>query len=97
MMQTTIYLKEEDEYLLEKVAEKANRERKSKSAVILSVLEEYFEAELTPAEILYDLGEISRNDLKKISNKCDREEIEEKTEAKDSKIRQAFDLSQQQV
>jgi len=42
-MQTTIYYKDEDAYLLDKVGEKANRERKTKSAVILTILEEYFD------------------------------------------------------
>lgn len=57
-MQTTIYYREEDDFLIEKVEEKANRERKSKSAVILSILEEYFEAERRVGEILKDMGAV---------------------------------------
>ena len=63
-MQTTIYYKDEDEYLIDKVEEKANRERKSKSAVILSILEEYFEAERRIGEILKDMGAVSPDKVK---------------------------------
>lgn len=63
-MQTTIYYKDEDEYLIDKVEEKANRERKSKSAVILSILEEYFEAERRIGEILSDMGAVSSDKIK---------------------------------
>ena len=62
-MQTTIYYKEDDGYLIDKVEEKADRERKSKSAVILSVLEHYFEAEKRIGEILRDLGAVSPQDV----------------------------------
>ena len=62
-MQTTIYYREEDGFLIEKVEEKANRERKSKSAVILSILEEYFEAERRVGEILKDMGAVSPEEI----------------------------------
>ena len=62
-MQTTIYYREEDDFLIEKVEEKANRERKSKSAVILSILEEYFEAERRIGEILEDMGAVSPKEI----------------------------------
>ena len=42
-MQTTIYYIEEDQYLLDLVDQVARRERKSRSAVILSIIEEHFE------------------------------------------------------
>lgn len=58
-MQTTIYYKKDDSYLIDKVKEKADRERKSKSAVILSILEHYFEAEKRIGEILSDLGAVT--------------------------------------
>jgi len=41
-MQTSIYYSPKDKYLINKVKDKAKRERKSNSAVILSILEEYF-------------------------------------------------------
>ncbi|MBS3736553.1 MAG: hypothetical protein V5A87_05240 [Candidatus Bipolaricaulota bacterium] len=77
-MQTTIYYKDEDEYLIDKVEEKANRERKSKSAVILSILEEYFEAESRIGEILTDMGAVSSDKVK--------EALEVQEQEKDKKL-----------
>lgn len=54
-MQATIYYQERDQYLIDKVEGKANRERKSKSAVILSIIESYFEANKKICQILSDL------------------------------------------
>lgn len=62
-MQATIYYREEDQYLIDKLEEKANRERKSKSACVLSILEEYFEAEKRIGEILIDIGALERDKL----------------------------------
>ncbi len=64
-MQTTIYYSEADEYLVKQVDTKGRRERKSRSAVILSVLEEYFEGEKRLGEILIDLGAVSHTNLSK--------------------------------
>lgn len=64
-MQTTIYYNEEDSYLMKKVDAKGQRERKSRSAVILSILEEFFEGERRLGEILIDLGVLSHGDLAK--------------------------------
>lgn len=64
-MQTTIYYKKQDNYLIENIEEKAKRERKSKSAVILSILEDYFEAEKKIGEILSDIGAVRPEDLNK--------------------------------
>jgi hypothetical protein len=64
-MQTTIYYSDGDAYLLKQVDAKGRRERKSRSAVILSVLEQYFEAEKKLGEILIDLGVVSHADLAK--------------------------------
>ena len=54
-MQVTLYFGEEDEYLIRLVDEKARRERKSRSAVVLSILEQYFEYGKRLGEILVDL------------------------------------------
>ena len=62
-MQTTIYYTEQDEYLLEKVKKKADRERRSQSSVILSILERHFEAEKNIGEILQDLGALTPEQL----------------------------------
>ena len=64
-MQTTIYYNEKDSYLVKQVDAKSQRERKSRSSVILSVLEEYFESEKRLGEILVDLGVISHSELAK--------------------------------
>jgi len=78
-MQTTIYYKENDSYLIDKVEEKSNTERKSKSAVILSILENYFEAEKRIGEILRDLGVLKREHLKEALEN-------QKDEKKDKKL-----------
>jgi hypothetical protein len=64
-MQTTIYFNEEDAYLVKQADAKGRRERKSRSAVILSILEEHFEAEKRLGEILVDLGVLTHADLAK--------------------------------
>jgi len=64
-MQTTIYYNEDDAYLVKQVDSKARRERKSRSAVILSILEEHFEREKRLGEILIDLGVLSHAELAK--------------------------------
>lgn len=62
-MQMTIYYTKADEYLIDKIDETAYRERKSRSAVILSVLERYFEGEKRLGEILVDMGKLSREQI----------------------------------
>lgn len=64
-MQTTIYYNEDDAYLIQHVDAKGKRERKSRSAVILSILEEHFERKKKLGEILLDLGVITHADLAK--------------------------------
>ncbi|MBI1741497.1 hypothetical protein HYR54_00325 [Candidatus Acetothermia bacterium] len=51
-MQLTIYYTKDDQYLLDQIDDKADAERRSKSAVILSIIEEYFEADKKLGEIL---------------------------------------------
>jgi len=62
-MQITIYYQDRDQYLIEKVEQKADRERRSKSSVILSIIESYFEAEKQIGEILRDLNALSPDQL----------------------------------
>jgi len=62
-MQTTIYFSDVDAYLMEQVDMKGRRERKSRSAVILSILEEFFESDKRIGEILLDMGALSHKDL----------------------------------
>lgn len=62
-MQLTIYYTEEDLYLMKQVDAKAERERRSKSSVILSIIEEYFERNKRVGEILVDLGKLTEDRL----------------------------------
>jgi ssRNA-specific RNase YbeY (16S rRNA maturation enzyme) len=64
-VQVTIYHSNEDHYLLDLVDQQARRERKSRSAVILSILEEHYEREKKLGEILVDLRAISQSDVAK--------------------------------
>jgi hypothetical protein len=62
-MQTTIYYNDKDAYLMNQVDAKGRRERKSRSAVILSILEDYFESDKRLGEILVDIGVLEHADL----------------------------------
>lgn len=62
-MQTTIYYNDKDAYLMSQVDAKGSRERKSRSAVILSILEDFFESDKRLGEILVDIGVLSHSDL----------------------------------
>ncbi len=65
-MQMTIYYTKDDQYLIDKVDELAYRERKSRSAVILSILERYFEGQKRLGEILADMRKITPEELEEI-------------------------------
>ena len=62
-MQTSIYYTEEDNWLLEKAEEKGEVERRSRSAVILAILEEYFARGKKIGEILQAMGYLSQKQL----------------------------------
>jgi len=62
-MQMTIYYTKEDLPLIRQVEAKAERERRSKSSVILSIVEEYFERNKRIGEILCDLGKLTPEKL----------------------------------
>jgi hypothetical protein len=62
-VQLTIYYTEDDLYLIKQVEAKAERERRSKSSVILSLIEEYFERNKRVGEILVDLGKLTEDRL----------------------------------
>jgi len=62
-VQVTVYLTEQDAYLLRLIDRKSQRERKSRSAVLLSIIEEHFEKGRRLGEILVDLGVLSEDDL----------------------------------
>ncbi len=62
-MQLTIYYTKDDLYLIKQVEAKAERERRSKSSVILSIVEEYFARKKKLGEILCDLGKLTPEKL----------------------------------
>ena len=62
-MQTTIYYGEEDKYLIELLDKLAKRKRKSRSAMILTILEDYFERDKRIGDILVDMGYITAKQL----------------------------------
>jgi aminoglycoside phosphotransferase (APT) family kinase protein len=64
-MQMSIHYSEEDQYLIDKLEKEANQERKSKSAMVLSILEEYFEAQQKLGEILKDMRAIDAQQLQR--------------------------------
>ncbi len=62
-MQVTLYYSDEDQYLMDLVDHKALRERKSRSSVVLSILEEHFEQGKRIGEILVDRGTLRPREL----------------------------------
>ena len=64
-MQMSIYYQEDDKYLIDLVEKRAERNRMSKSAMILSILEEYFEAEKRIGEILQDMNAVESRQVEK--------------------------------
>ena len=64
-MQITVYYKQKDKYLIDKINKMANQKRMSRSAVLLSIVEEYFESNKQLGEILVDMNFLSRKKLSK--------------------------------
>lgn len=62
-MQVTLYYNDEDQYLLGLVDSLAERDRKSRSAVIMCILEEHFERGKRLGEILVDMRAVSPHDV----------------------------------
>ncbi|MGC9530225.1 MAG: hypothetical protein ACP5G2_06455 [Candidatus Bipolaricaulaceae bacterium] len=62
-MQVTLYYNDEDRYLIDLVEHQAQRERKSRSAVVLSILEQYYEEGKRLGEILVDLGQVTQREV----------------------------------
>lgn len=62
-MQITIYYTKDDIPLIKQIEAKAERERRSKSAVILSIVEQYFARNKRIGEILCDLGKLTPEKL----------------------------------
>lgn len=64
-MQMTIYYTKADQYLIDKVDEKAYRDRKSRSAVILTVLEHNLLGHKKLGEILVDMRKVDSKGVEK--------------------------------
>ena len=62
-MQLSIYYEKDDKYLIELVDRLSNSKRMSKSAAILTILEEYFEADKRVGQILKDMTAINKEQL----------------------------------
>ena len=63
-MQTSIFYKKEDQYIFEKVEKLAKTERRSNSAMVLAILEEYFEAGMRLGGILKDIKAATTAELR---------------------------------
>jgi len=63
-MQTTFCYHEKDEWILEEIREKAHLERRSKSSVIVAMLEEYFLQGKRLGEVLLSMGSLSQEQLR---------------------------------
>ncbi len=68
-MQVTLYYGEEDQYLLKLVDHQAERTRRSRSAVIMAILEEHFERNHRLGEILMDMGLATPQEVDRALNK----------------------------
>jgi len=62
-VQVTLYYSNDDHYIIDLVDKLALRDRKSRSAVVISILEEYFERGKALGEILIDMGALDARDL----------------------------------
>jgi len=99
-MMMSIYYRKEDEWLLEKVDEICAIDRRSRSAIILSLLEEYFEREKKIGEILKDMGLVSLDELQEALDMQKKEKnekrlgqiLEEKGAVTKSNIQRALGL-----
>ena len=72
-MQSSIYFSQDDAYLIKKLEEKAKHERKSMSACLLTILEEYFETGKRIGNVLTDMGFLTRKELKRGLEKQEKE------------------------
>jgi len=62
-MQLTVFYKDTDSYLIDKLENHAKQDRKSRSALIMTILESFFEGKLPIGEILKDQGAVSEQHL----------------------------------
>ena len=72
-MLITIYYTKDDQYLMDLIEKKAYRERKSKSAVILTILESYFQREKRLGEILVAAGKVTHEQVEEAIKRQEKE------------------------
>jgi len=97
-MQLTLYYADDDAYLLRLVNEKAQRERKSHSAVIMAVLESFLEQDKKLGEVLVDMGVVTQSQVEEalkeqcggVERKRIGEILVEKGWINDKQVRQAL-------
>ena len=64
-MQITIYFTDEDEWLINEIDAMASSQRKSRSSMILSIIEQFFLSEGKVGDILVSMGKITSEQLAK--------------------------------
>lgn len=64
-MQITIYFTDEDEWLINEIDAMAASQRKSRSSMILSIIEQFFLSEGKVGDILVSMGKITPEQLEK--------------------------------
>lgn len=74
-MQTTVYFREEDEYLWRLLRREAQRRRTSVSNLVAEILEQYFEKNKGIGEILVDFGAISQRELAQVKKESEEQGI----------------------
>lgn len=74
-MQTTIYFRDEDAYLIRRLDEEAEKERLTRSALIMTILEKYLEKGKPPEEILVDMGVLDTAQLEEAKERAQKETI----------------------
>lgn len=62
-MQLSVHYREEDKYLIDQLEKRADRKRMSKSAMLLNILEEHFEAEKRVGQILKDMRAVDEEQV----------------------------------
>lgn len=72
-MMVSVYYRKDDKWILQKVDEICITQRKSRSAVILSILERYFEQGKKVGQIFLDMGLLSPKQLEETLKLQDRE------------------------
>ena len=77
-MQISIHYKEKDRYLIDKLEKMAERKRMSKSACMLSILDDYFESDQLVGQILKDMELINKKQLQQALNRQRKEEGEKR-------------------